>query len=179
MKKIYLIILVLSLFVQADTTKLMAHKKSYQKAIAVIQPTTGNLVKGVFKFEQKPDGVMVIALLTGLTPNQKHGVHIHEWGDLTDLDKGKSAGPHYNPDKHPHGLPPSPTRHAGAFGNVEANENGEAVFEFLDSTITIFGVKNPIIGRMVVVHAGEDTGAQPAGNAGPRIGLGVIGVLRP
>ena len=40
------------------------------------------------------------------------------------------------------------------------------------------GRKNPIIGRSVVVHANEDTGEQPAGNAGPRIGLGVIGVLR-
>ena len=48
----------------------------------------------------------------------------------------------------------------------------------LDTTITISGVKNPVIGRSVVVHANEDTGEQPAGNAGPRIGLGVIGLAR-
>ena len=162
----------------ADDVHIMSNASEYERAVAVIQPTQGNTVYGVFRFEQLPDGVKVSAVLTGLTPNQNHGVHIHEWGDLTDLEKGTSAGGHYNPDKHPHGLPPNPIRHAGSFGNIKANDKGEAMFEFIDSTITIMGRKNPIIGRSVVVHANEDTGEQPAGNAGPRIGLGVIGVLR-
>ena len=147
-------------------------------AIAIIFPTEGNQVTGTFLFQQLPDGVKVSALLSGLKPNQKHGVHIHEWGDLSDMKHGKLVGPHYNPDKNPHGLPPNPLRHAGAFGNIQANDQGEAVFEFIDTTITINGVKNPVLGRAVVIHAKEDTGEQPSGNAGPRIGLGVIGLKK-
>jgi len=178
--KKYLMLLMLFLLPlhAADDLHKLSNTSNYKLAIAVIQPTDGNIVNGVFRFEQLPDGVKVSAVLSGLSPNSSHGVHIHEWGDLTDLKTGKSAGGHYNPDKHPHGLPPNPIRHAGSFGNIKANDKGEAMFQFIDETITIMGRKNPIIGRSVVVHANEDTGEQPAGNAGPRIGLGVIGVLR-
>ena len=175
-------IICLSLFILSISgvanEKLARHSQEYQRAVAIIIPTKGNKVAGQFKFKQTPNGVQVNALLTGLTPNQKHGVHIHQFGDLTDMVTGKSAGGHYNPEKNLHGLPPNQNRHAGSYGNMTANEFGEAEFDFLDTTITISGVKNPVIGRSVVVHANEDTGEQPAGNAGPRIGLGVIGLAR-
>ena len=32
---------------------------------------------------------------TGLTPGQKHGFHIHQYGNL--LEGCTTAGPHYNP----------------------------------------------------------------------------------
>ena len=162
-----------------DLSKMLKHTADYSKAIAIIMPTEGNSVKGTFIFEQLPDGVKVSAVLTGLGPNQRHGVHIHQWGDISDMKNGKTVGGHYNPQNNPHGLPPNPVRHAGAFGNIETNDKGEASFSFLDNTITIVGLKNPIIGRAVVVHAKEDTGEQPAGNAGPRIGVGIIGITQP
>ncbi len=151
----------------------------YDRAIAVIQPMVGQTVKGVVRFVQLGDGVRVSIMLSGLTPNARHGVHVHRYGDASDNKKGRRAGGHYNPDRHPHGLPPTLHRHAGSFGNVQANENGDATLQLFDQTITIAGRKNPVIGRSVVVHAGEDTGEQPAGNAGPRIGLGVIGITAP
>jgi Cu-Zn family superoxide dismutase len=45
--------------------------------------------------------------------------------------------------------------------------------------MTIAGLTNPIIGRAVVVHADPDTGIQPAGGAGARIGVGTIGIANP
>ena len=161
-----------------DLEKLVRIESSVNRAIAVIQPTKGHTVSGVFSFEQLSDGVKVTAYLSGLKPNAKHGVHIHEYGDITDMIAGKSAGGHYNPEGRLHGLPPNKERHAGAFGNLTTNDAGESKFEFVDHTITIVGLKNPIVGRAVVVHANEDTGAQPAGNAGPRIGVGVIGIAK-
>jgi Cu-Zn family superoxide dismutase len=157
--------------------KFIRHQKEFQRAKAIIFPTQGNKVSGGFQFVQTPNGVKVSALLTGLVPNQNHGVHIHKYGDLTDMVKGNSVGGHYNPENHAHGLPPNPIRHAGAFGNIKANKYGEAMFEFMDDSISILGAKNPILGRSVVVHANPDTGEQPAGNAGARIGVGVIGLL--
>jgi superoxide dismutase, Cu-Zn family len=149
-----------------------------KKAVAVLSATKGNTVSGLFYFHQFPNHVNVSAHIKGLTPNQQHGVHIHTYGDLTDMESGKSAGGHYNPEGHPHGLPPTLKRHAGSYGNVTANEKGEAFLELKDETITISGFKNPVLGRAVVVHAKPDTGEQPSGSAGPRIGLGVIGLAK-
>ena len=175
---IFVLSFLLPLNAKGHAKKMLRHANHYKNAIAYISPTKGHQVRGTFFFEQQPDGVNVTAVLEGLTPNQQHGVHIHTYGDITDQMKGKSAGGHYNPENHPHGLPPNPKRHAGSFGNIQANARGEASFKFFDTTSTIAGAKNPVIGRTVVVHAKPDTGEQPAGNAGARIGLGVIGVAR-
>ena len=148
-----------------------------ERAIAVVTATEGNQVSGIVTFQQKEGHVLVNAKLNGLNPNQKHGFHVHEYGDISAKD-GKSAGGHYNPDGHPHGLPPTKMRHAGSFGNIQADENGQAIFTLEDDTISVSGHQNPIIGRAVVVHAKEDIGAQPTGAAGPRIGTGVIGIAK-
>ena len=148
-----------------------------QQAVAVIFPTDGNNVKGVFYFKQESEGVRVSAVLSGLTPNAEHGVHIHEYGDISG-EGALTAGGHYNPANHPHGLPPNKIRHAGSFGNLKADRNGEVSFEFFDATISIAGNYHPIIGRSVIVHANKDDGGQPSGNAGPRIGAGVIGIAK-
>jgi len=144
------------------------------QAIAVLTPLNGSGVKGQVIFEQREGYVHVTARVSGLNPNQKHGFHVHHFGDLSD-GNGKSAGPHYNPQGFSHGLPPTEMRHAGSFGNIVADKEGNALFRLKDTTITIKGDYHPALGRAVVVHANEDTGEQPSGNAGPRIAFGVIG----
>ena len=42
----------------------------------------------------------------------QHGAHIHEKADCSSPD-AKSAGEHFAPDGHPHGLPPEEPRHPG------------------------------------------------------------------
>ena len=153
------------------------HHEKQVSAIAIISPTKGNTAKGQLYFSQTKKGVQVKGRFSGLSPNSQHGFHIHEFGDRS-LDNGKSAGSHYNPDNHPHGLPPSHKRHAGSFGNLNTNQKGEATFNFVDPTISITG-KNAILGRSVIIHARKDDGSQPLGNAGPRIGIGVIGIKNP
>jgi Cu-Zn family superoxide dismutase len=119
--------------------------------------------------------VKVIADLEGLAAGQKHAFHIHQYGDCTASD-GMSAGGHYNPEGHQHGLPDSEKRHAGDLGNIQADSEGKAHYEITASNISIQGQKNPILGRGVIVHAKPDDGGQPVGNAGARIACGVIGV---
>lgn len=145
-------------------------------AVCVVQPTEGNKCHGRVYFKQMADGkVKVTAKMSGLKPKQKHAIHIHEFGDVTDLS-GKSAGGHYNPEQLPHGLPPAEKRHAGDLGNLSADADGQATYSLTVKNISIAGRKNPILGRAIVVHAGEDDGGQPTGNAGARIGVGVIGI---
>jgi superoxide dismutase, Cu-Zn family len=80
---------------------------------------------------------------------------------------------------HPHALPDKENRHAGDFGNLESDENGNANFKLTVDNISLAGRLSPIIGRGVVVHAKLDDGSQPSGNAGDRIAVGVLGVRNP
>jgi Cu-Zn family superoxide dismutase len=146
-----------------------------QQAVAVLHPTAGQNCHGVVRFTQEGDSVKVVADLEGLSPNQKHAFHIHQYGDCTSAD-GMSAGGHYNPEGHQHGLPQAGNRHAGDLGNVESDKDGKAHYEITVTNISISGTKNPILGRAVIVHAKVDDGGQPVGNAGGRIACGVIGV---
>ena len=147
--------------------------------VAVLSPTEGNQAAGVVTFKSAGKGkVEVKANLTGLTPNSKHAIHIHQYGDLTSKD-GKSAGDHYNPLGHQHALPDKKIRHAGDFGNLEADASGNATMLLVVDNISLAGRLSPIIGRGVVVHAKPDDGGQPSGNAGDRIAVGVIGVRNP
>ena len=147
--------------------------------VAVLSPTEGNQTTGVVTFKSVDKGqVEIDAQLTGLPPNSKHAIHIHQYGDLTSKD-GKSAGDHYNPMHHPHALPDKENRHAGDFGNLESDQNGNANFKLTVDNISLAGRLNPIIGRGMVVHAKADDGSQPTGNAGDRMAVGVIGVRNP
>lgn len=150
-----------------------------QRGVAVLHPTQGNNVRGVVHFIEQENGrVTVRAIVSGLQPNSTHAIHVHEYGDCTAPD-ATSAGDHYNPEDQPHGLPEEPNRHAGDFGNLQADAQGNATKELTVGNITVAGLQNPVLGRAVIVHASEDTGAQPTGEAGARLACGVIGVANP
>lgn len=143
-------------------------------ARAVLEPTEGSDVRGEVVFEETPDGVRVMAEVTGLEPG-KHGFHIHENGDCSAPD-ATSAGGHFNPFNVEHGGPNSDVHHVGDLGNLEANEEGvaryDATYGFLSLDI---GDANSILDKAVIVHAQEDDlTSQPTGAAGGRLTCGVI-----
>lgn len=146
-----------------------------ERAIAIIKPTDGNQVIGMVDFKQNKDEVDIVLRLEGLEPNTVHGWHIHEFGDLSDPN-GKATGGHYNPEKHDHALPNKTKRHAGDLGNLTVDAQGRAITELSVKNVSIDGAYNPILGRGVIIHAEEDDGGQPTGNAGGRIAQGVIGI---
>ena len=148
---------------------------SINAAVCVVTPTEGNSCRGLVRFYQTGEFLKVVADLEGLAPNQDHGFHVHEFGDCTAPD-GSSAGEHYNPEGYNHGLPDELYRHAGDLGNVTADGDGKAHYEKTVSNISVAGVRNPIIGRGLIIHAQPDDGQNPAGNAGARVGCGVIGI---
>lgn len=149
-------------------------------AVAVLQPTQGNDVRGVVHFRDVSGGVLVVAEITGLEPGSSHGFHVHEFGDATAPD-GSSAGSHFDPGKTKHHARPNAPEphHAGDMGNVEADASGRARYEAVIEDISIAGSNNPILGRAVIVHAKADTFVQPTGDAGDRVAIGIIGVANP
>ena len=146
------------------------------KAIAVLNPTKGDMTSGIVRFEVVKEGVRVVADLSGLAPG-KHGFHIHEFGDCSS-DDGTSAGGHFNPGGMPHSMPMSEKRHVGDLGNIEAGKDGNAHLDYVDHMLTMSGM-NSIIGRGVIVHEKEDDlKTQPTGAAGARLACGVVGVAK-
>jgi Cu-Zn family superoxide dismutase len=140
--------------------------------IATIAPTQGNTASGEVRFYKADQGVRVVANLAGLTPG-KHGFHVHETGDCSAPD-ASSAGGHFNPAGSPHGAPDAGAahRHAGDLGNIEADADGKAALDRVDPVL----VFDDLEGHALLVHAGtDDLTSQPSGDAGPRVGCGVIG----
>lgn len=141
---------------------------------ATTQPTM-NAVKGIVTFAEVADGVAVIAEITGLPANSKHGFHIHEKGDMSSADL-MSTGPHWDPQgTHTHGAPSTQPVHAGDMGNLSTDASGTARLEMTLKGISIDDAKSGVVGRAVIVHAKpDDLSSQPAGNAGARIAGGLI-----
>jgi superoxide dismutase, Cu-Zn family len=146
-----------------------------KEAHATIKNSQANTtpVSGAVEFQQEADGVRVVVDVKGLTPGQ-HGIHVHEKGDLSD-PKLVSAGPHFNPVVHKHGGPEGEMRHAGDFGNIEADAQGNARLDRVFKGITINGATDGIVGRSIIIHANaDDLKTDPSGNSGDRIAGGKI-----
>ena len=178
MKKATLVLAVSTLTLLLGLVAQAADSANIKQAIAVLHPTSGQKCHGTVRFTQDGKSVKVVAHVEGLNPGQKHAIHIHQFGDCSAPD-AMSAGGHYNPEDHPHGLPETDKRHAGDLGSLQADSEGKAHLEITVDNITIQGHENPILGRGVIVHAKPDDGGQPVGNAGGRIACGVIGVANP
>lgn len=143
-------------------------------AWAEIQATSPEqTISGTVIFTEVPTGLQVNANLSG-APAGAHGFHIHTEGSCDD--EGKAAGGHYNPSGSDHGFLPNDGMghaHAGDMGNIEVDADGNAMLHLELAGLTLNGVNN-IVGRAVIVHADPDDFGQPAGNAGGRIGCGVV-----
>jgi Cu-Zn family superoxide dismutase len=149
------------------------HAPAIKDAVVVLVPSKGSEVGGTIALRQEKGYVQLTGEVQGLTPG-KHGFHIHEFGDMRSTD-GMATGGHYNPHKTPHGGLHSKERHAGDFGNIEADSSGMAKVNLKAEGLEL----HHVLGRAIVVHGKEDDlKTQPAGDAGPRVAVGVIGLAQ-
>ena len=146
-------------------------------AKADIAPKSGSKLEGKATFVKNDKGELVLRIeVTGAPPGE-HAVHIHEKGDCSSPD-GNSAGGHWNPTHMEHGKwgAPGEHHHLGDIGNMNVDAGGKGTITLeTDKWSAGTGQANDVIGHAIVVHGGvDDFKSQPAGNAGPRIGCGVI-----
>lgn len=143
-------------------------------------------IQGTVRFTQHPDHhVVTIDIdVKGLKRGQKHGFHVHQYGDMSD--HCTSMCDHFNPYEKTHGGPLSKTRHVGDLGNLHADATGRARCSITDAQIRLTGTARNIIGRGLIIHEGEDDLgmggnelSKKTGNAGARIACAVIGYARP
>lgn len=126
-------------------------------------------LSGTAHFYQGPsDGIWVEVEVTGLPdsdssgPGNFYGLHIHEHGDCSlPFDH---TGEHYNPTHMPH------PKHAGDLPVLLGN-NGYAFLICYTNRLTA----DEILQKSIIIHSGaDDFVSQPSGNAGSKIGCGVI-----
>lgn len=138
-----------------------------------------NGIKGRIEMRQTAPNAetIVVGVLKGLEPGL-HGIHIHEFGDVSDLSL---IGQHFNPHNTPHGGPGTLIRHLGDLGNIEADAMGNANFKFME-TINLSGQDN-VIGRALAITQykddlglGKSPNSRIDGNSGPVLVAGVIGL---
>ena len=145
------------------------------KAKAVIQSASGSTMTGEAVFEETDHGVKMVLTVQNATPGT-HAVHLHEHGDCSAPD-ATSAGGHWNPTQQEHGHRDSGgTFHSGDIENLEVGEDGTGKLEVTGHEWTIGGdPSTDVVGKAVIIHASaDDFVSQPAGNAGPREGCGVV-----
>lgn len=162
-----------------------SEEKTIGVATTVLESLGDSGVKGTVSFTEtertKSDGskkrsIVVSYNITGLTPGETRGFHIHEHGDCTSED-GMSAGGHFNPKEHDHGDLESHDSHAGDLGNITADDEGKAQGKIKNVTKITLDKKADtyFVGRSVIVHEQEDDlESQPTGDAGGRVACGVI-----
>ena len=147
---------------------------------AVIKGTAeGSPIAGEVVFVEENGGVKVQASVSNVPPGQ-HGFHLHE--NASCAEGGKAAGGHFNPDNVAHGYLPkdgSEHAHAGDMGNIDVNEQGNGTLVLFMPGLTLTDGRYAIAGRSVILHEKVDDYSQPTGNAGGRIGCGIIEIDQP
>jgi Cu-Zn family superoxide dismutase len=143
-------------------------------ATASLKDATGKEV-GTAALTETPSGVLIRLDLTAV-PSGEHALHFHAVGKCEPPDF-KSAGPHFNPAEHKHGLENPEGPHAGDMPNLHVPGDGKLSIEVLNQAVTLSG-KSALLdadGAALVIHAAaDDYQTDPAGNAGDRIACGVV-----
>lgn len=132
---------------------------------------------GVATLEETVNGVQVHVTVHDL-PTGMHGIHIHDVGKADPPDF-TTAGPHFNPDSHHHGLDNlSGHHHMGDMPNLTVDSTGHGELTFTLDSATLAPGPHSLFhpgGTAIVIHEkGDDEVTDPTGNSGGRIAAGVI-----
>lgn len=110
------------------------------------------------------------------TPGE-HGLHIHAIGLCTPPDFA-SAGGHWNPTGHQHGLQNPMGPHAGDMANLIVGANGVGRANIDLGPGSLSEGSTPLLdtdGAAIVIHqTADDMKTDPSGNSGKRLACGVF-----
>ena len=85
---------------QCESLNTISEAEEIVKAVVQLEHVEGDISGGIVLKQEPNKPTIIRGQIKGLKPG-KHGIHIHEFGDLSD--GCDSAGGHYNPDGVDHG----------------------------------------------------------------------------
>ncbi|MET0636252.1 MAG: superoxide dismutase family protein [Chitinophagaceae bacterium] len=159
-----------------DTIAMSTDTAMVQSAMVNISPTYADTAVSGTAIFTTANGEVTMKL--DLTIPSKAGktvaVHLHEHGDCSD--NGKSSHGHWNPTKEEHGKWGKAPYHRGDIGNVKLDNKGKGSLTITTDFWTLGSTSDKnLLGKALIVHGGmDDYQTQPTGDAGSRIGCGVI-----
>ena len=153
-------------------------------APALAQEATGMFIDltgaeaGSVTLTQGEGSVSITGEAMGLTPGE-HGIHFHQTGDCDSAGKFESAGGHFNPTNHKHGLENPEGPHAGDLPNLTVAEDGTATIDLTSDMISLTEGEEGYVfdedGTALIIHAAmDDQKTDPSGNSGDRMLCAVI-----
>lgn len=153
------------------------HHHAALHAHAVLIDAAGDSVGSVRLTETPHYGVHFEVRVSGLSPGE-HALHVHETG-ACEAPGFQSAGGHYAPRGHAHGILHHEGKHAGDLLNLHVPSDGSATSERLAPDLTLAqGAASSLFdedGSALVIHQGaDDYRSQPSGAAGDRVACGVV-----
>lgn len=143
---------------------------------ALTDPSGTSNLRGQFMATETLEGLQIDVAIQN-APAGLHGIHIHEGSSCAD--NGNAARGHFNPAGVKHGnlvREGYENAHAGDLGNISIDPDGSGRYSGVVPGLTVASGKYAIADHAVILHAStDDFKTQPTGNAGGRIGCGVLG----
>lgn len=133
---------------------------------------------GSVMLTQADGSVAISGDAMGLEPGE-HGIHFHMTGDCDAAGKFESAGGHFNPTDHKHGLENTEGPHAGDLPNLTVGDDGAAAIDLTSDMISLTEGEDGYVfdedGTALIIHAAmDDQMTDPSGNSGDRLLCAVI-----
>jgi Cu-Zn family superoxide dismutase len=129
---------------------------------------------GEATFAETSNGLRINVAIND-APQGYHGFHIHENGSCDD--GGQAARGHFNPLGVKHGrliTDGFERAHAGDLGNIYIHDDNSGSLTEIIRGLPLTDGEKAIANKAVILHEQRDDYGQPTGNAGGRIGCGII-----
>ncbi len=152
----------------------IAQTSAYTASALVRSTDDPSTVLGEAMFTETPEGLTVDVALNGV-PAGFHGFHVHEFGSCDE--GGNGAGGHFNPLAVKHGFLVTDgydNAHVGDLGNIFIYADGSGALTVTVPDLSLTEGERAIATHAVILHSDRDDFGQPTGNAGGRIGCGII-----
>jgi Cu-Zn family superoxide dismutase len=143
---------------------------------ATLVDTTGTAI-GTVQLHQDAAGVVLVRVDAAGLPAGAHGMHVHGVGRC-EGPAFASAGGHFNPSGHKHGLANPAGPHEGDLTQIGETFAGTGTVMVTTNRVSLTGGTNFIgdaDGSALVIHAAaDDQVTDPTGNSGGRIACAVL-----